>query len=423
MNGLGLLIAVVAFAQVPGASPAPTDSPNIQFGWNLEADNKFAYILHVPPAAIETMLTSGDELESNMPVELVGLVSRVVVKISEAPPVRSHTLTQLGDLQKQAARERQSRLPGNALATLSGKTEDKFVEIDRNREADTTTNTVPGTISSPPFQSPVTAQPPVGAANPFSPRTGNGDSLPDRSRQLPSDPSALPPTTNPPPSYVNLNDFSGSSLAVGGSATSAQQPVVTSGGLPPSARNPGFPNNPTFPTTAASNSGLSGPPALNNTFPASGQTFPASGQVDAMRGDRDSFSNPINNAGAIPRSGSSFDQGFPTGANQNPSTTNDLRLADNRVGIPNAPGSLTTPALQQSAQTQSSPGDSLATRTAGTGGTTAPQRDKLLPILFMLSFVANVYMALLMSKLVGRYRTLLSSVRSSMAGYGDSLTA
>ena len=416
MNGLGLLIAVVAFAQVPGASPAPTDSPNIQFGWNLEADNKFAYILHVPPAAIETMLTSGDELESNMPVELVGLVSRVVVKISEAPPVRSHTLTQLGDFQKQAARERQSRLPGNALATLSGKTEDKFVEIDRNREADTTTNTVPGTISPPTFQSPVTAQPPVGAANPFGPRTGNGDSLTDRSRQLPSDPSALPPTTNQSPSYANLNDFSGSSLAVGGSATSAQQPVVTSGGLPPSARNPGFPNNPTFPTTAASNSGLSSPPALNNTFPASGQ-------VDAMRGDRDSFSNPNNNAGAIPRAGSAFDQGFPTGANQNPSTANDLRLADNRAGNPNALGSVTPPILQQSAQTQSSPGDSLPNRSPGSGVTTAPQRDKLLPILFMLSFVANVYMAILMSKLVGRYRTLLSSVRSSMAGYGDSLTA
>jgi hypothetical protein len=416
MNGLGLLIAVVAFAQVPGESPAPTDSPNIQFGWNLEADNKFAYILHVPPAAIETMLTSGDELESNMPVELVGLVSRVVVKISEVPPVRSHTLTQLGDLQKQAARERQSRLPGNALATLSGKTEDKFVEIDRNREADSTTNTAPSTISPPPFQSSVTAQPPVGAANPFGPRTGISDSLTDRNRQLPTDPSALPPSTNTPSTFANPNDFSGSSLAVGGSATSAQQPVVTSGGLPPSARNPGFPNNTGFPTTPANNSGLSGSPALNSTFPASGQ-------VDAMRGDRDSFSNPINNAGAIPRSGSSFDQGFPTGANQNPSTANDLRLADNRVSIPNAPGSLTTPALQQSAQTQSSPGDSLPTRSAGTGVTTAPQRDKLLPILFMLSFVANVYMAILMSKLVGRYRTLLSSVRSSMAGYGDSLTA
>ncbi len=416
MNGLGLLIAVVAFAQVPGASPAPTGSPNIQFGWNLEADNKFAYILHVPPAAIETMLTSGDELESNMPVELVGLVSRVVVKISEVPPVRSHTLAQLGDLQKQAARERQSRLPGNALATLAGKTEDKFVEIDRNREADSTTNTAPNTISPPPFQSPVTAQPPVGVANPFGPRTGISDSLTDRNRQLPTDPSALPPSSNTPSSFANSNDFSGSSLAVGGNATSAQQPVVTSGGLPPSARNPGFPNNPGFPTTAANNSGLSGSPALNNTFPASGQ-------IDSMRDDRNSFNNPINNAGAIPRSGSSFDQGFPTASNQNPSTANDLRLADNRVSIPNAPGSLTTPALQQSAQTQSSPGDSLPNRSAGTGVTTAPQRDKLLPILFMLSFVANVYMAILMSKLVGRYRTLLSSVRSSMAGYGDSLTA
>jgi hypothetical protein len=416
MNGLGLLIAVVAFGQVPGASPAPAGSPNIQFGWNLEADNKFAYILHVPPAAIETMLTSGDELESNMPTELVGLVSRVVVKISESAPVRSHTLQQLGDLQKQAARERQSRLPGNALATLSDKTENNIVQIDRNRDGDSTNNATTGAFAPPPLQSSMTPPAFGGTSNnPFAQGASTPDASRERDRSTGSDPKSLPSSVNTPAAFSNPNDGQGSSIAFGANATNAQQPVVSSG-LPPSARTPTFPNTNAFPPTTGNNLDFAGSPTRPNTF------GPTTG-FETQRDDRSSFNNPNPNGGAIPRSGSSFESGFPTTSNQNFSNNNEVRLADARGTGSNLPNGLPAAAIPQNPQTQTSPGDIVNSRTSGAGSPVTPQRDRLLPILFMLSFVANVYMAILMSKLVGRYRTLLSSVRGGVSGYGDSLTA
>jgi hypothetical protein len=406
MNGLTLLVAMVAFAQVPEVTPVASAPSSIQFGWSLEADGKIAYIIHVPPAAVNTMLTTGDELESNMPSELVGLVSRIVVRISEAAPERSPTLEKLGEMQKQAMRARSSTLPGNALATLAGKTSPTIAQIDNDRDRDAPVQTA---ANPPGFQTPFNP-----ASSPFTGGSGAGFGTPTpntsgnlsdfRDRDLATDPSSLSSSFGNPGGNP-------SSLTVGNESTSAQQPIITPA-LPPSQRNPPLLNNL---NNAASNFGNgqvagSNLGSINNAFPGS---------------------NPQGMNGNRPTSGGAVGQGFDAfNNNRNPNqmgNSNDTTfVADNRQqggAIPRPPQGGFAAGSDKS-QADVSPGDLQGGRQqAATTGSQPEQRDRLLPILFMLSFVANVYMAILLSKLVGRYRSLLVTVRSGMPGFEGSMQA
>jgi hypothetical protein len=95
MNGIGLLVLIIATGQVGAAQPTTL---NRDFGWERDTrnpDNALCYIVQVSPQDAAEMQRDGLENPSNMPPELVGRATRIVVRIGTALLPQSPSLEEL----------------------------------------------------------------------------------------------------------------------------------------------------------------------------------------------------------------------------------------------------------------------------------------------------------------------------------------
>ncbi len=81
MNGIGLLVLIVAAGQVTANQPR---TQNRDWGWEIDtrnADRALCFIVQLSPTQVAEMQDTGWEYPSDMPAELVGRATRIVFRI------------------------------------------------------------------------------------------------------------------------------------------------------------------------------------------------------------------------------------------------------------------------------------------------------------------------------------------------------
>ena len=218
--------------------------------------------------------------------------------------------------------------------------------------------------------------------------------------------------------------------------------------LNPGATNPGaygqphstaptgiYTSAPNQNTNASSRGGFGAPPIGASTYPFNNQTN--TGQPGTT-GYNPTAGYPTSGSNLLPgtpgyqspnyQTPGYQAPGYQTPNYQNPGGTNyaatggspyihsdppSIRLGDQRGGIPGtgSPSNLTTTNNSGrsgwSTRTDGYPDGELNNALAGRSGV-----ENIMPVMFVLSLVVNFYLGMLIRKLLGRYRTLLSSVRS-----------
>ncbi len=83
MNGIGLLVLIASAGQIGATQPTLSRD----FGWEIDQrnpDKALCYIVQISPEIAATMERDAYENTSNMPPELVGRATRIVVRIGNS---------------------------------------------------------------------------------------------------------------------------------------------------------------------------------------------------------------------------------------------------------------------------------------------------------------------------------------------------
>ncbi len=80
MNGIGLLVLIAAAGQLSAAQPM-AQNQNRDWGWEIDRDKTLCYIIQLSPEKLQQMQNTGWELASDMPEELVGRATKVVIRL------------------------------------------------------------------------------------------------------------------------------------------------------------------------------------------------------------------------------------------------------------------------------------------------------------------------------------------------------
>ncbi|MEZ6136922.1 MAG: hypothetical protein R3C53_18665 [Pirellulaceae bacterium] len=91
MDGLRFILIICLFAQVAQAQNAASGTER-DFGWQVADDGALEYIVQLAPDKIALMQSTHQENISDMPPELVGRVTRFVVRIGTEPLPRTPSL-------------------------------------------------------------------------------------------------------------------------------------------------------------------------------------------------------------------------------------------------------------------------------------------------------------------------------------------
>lgn len=98
MNGIGLLVLIAAAGQITAAQ---TSGPNRDFGWELDTQNPdkaLCYIIQLSPENVAEMQGKAIEKRSDMPPELVGRATRILVRIGTDVLPQTPTLEELRNM-------------------------------------------------------------------------------------------------------------------------------------------------------------------------------------------------------------------------------------------------------------------------------------------------------------------------------------
>ena len=443
MNGIRLLLLLAASAQVePGTER--------DYGWSVNKDDGvLEYIVQINTDEVRAMeqrsekYPNGQENVSNMPRELVGRASRVVTRVGNEILPREPSLQEL---------ERTSRLfeqPNPSATALLGP--GRLQELEANvRNIQGSAPAIPDFPNGFAGAQAQTGSDRLGqAANTLREDLANSltDALPD-SKML-----AQNFSNNQSGASGFLNGAGGGTASSNSKFNNTAQPSTTNPAATPLANPPS--SMPPFPPATGANATLANPypgatnnknlgfgngtqagsgtsalnypdprltpPSLNSPLPQ--QQTPSSGF-----GTTPGLTNrPANNWAATPNPAStnydpSMSQPYDAygGApNYSPSYTPlpnsgtyPLHVATNAPLVP-----LPTSQTQGGRQTQLPAGGGVVIPTSPVnGGQITPANvDGILQVLFLLSLVVNFYLGILIRKLLMRYRSLLTNVRSQTA--------
>ncbi len=423
MNGTGLLVLLSLFGQV-GLDPTATlNGSERDYGWQIsKVDGVLEYIIQLSPQTVDLMQSTNQEKLSDMPPALVGRATRTVVRIGTAVLPRTPSLAEI------------SKMPRYSTAS------DLTAQLSPGRFSDLESNAVLNVqqYGLPPTASNGSTMPPTGsmsnlidqaaAALPDLP----GTSAPSNSGM--QNPAAGTVPMGPPPGmaggvaassgFPNISPQAAPTLPYPNSPAPGSSPLASSNSTlppmsgawnasPPASSNladlPTFRGPPTNPTAGAGSQQAGNVPSSNLGFgiPPNGQR-PGQPLADAMFQNQNSA--PANNG--FPPAGNSFTNLLPPQVN-----TPDAGSVATQAGTGALAGQLNGGGQngqgQSSAQQgEKSPHDTNRGSDDHRKTTTA---DNFVPVFLLLSLVVNIYLVTLIRKLLTRYRSLLSSVRSQTA--------
>lgn len=446
MNGIRLLLLLAAAAQVePGTER--------DYGWSVnKLDGVLEYIVQINTDEVRAMeqrsvkYPNGQENVSNMPRELVGRASRVVTRVGNEILPREPSLQDL---------ERTPRLfeqPNPSATALLGP--------GRLQELESNVHNIQGSAPAlPEFPNGLGgAQGQTGVGNDRFGQASN--TLRDDPKESLSD--AFPDSNMLAQNLSNnqsgasgfLNDTRGAAAGASSRFNNTAQPAVANPAANPSANPPS--SMPAFPPAVGANSTLATNPYPGSTNSKSSGlgngtqlgSNPSALNYPDPRLNPPSLNSPLPQQ-QTPSSGFGTTPGLAGrpannwAATSNPApATYDPRLSqpyDSYAGTPNYSPSYTSapnpgtyplhvatnapnPALANSStqtgrppQTAASGGVAAPPISASGGQITATNVDGILQVLFLLSLVVNFYLGILIRKLLIRYRSLLTNVRSQTA--------
>ncbi len=451
MNGIALLILTVASTGQLGASPT---MPGVKYGWKPESDGSMSYIAQVTPEIANQMASVGQEIALDVPDFLQGRVNRVVWRIGIGDVEREPSQAELQANPRQVFPNSGQNLRGPGSLSNLNDAAGQTVMIDTTRSNAASFPSNVGRESD--NDSNLTSAPSLLAQTypPASARTGlNNLEMPNnnnfQSSTLPK--STLPPATAAPfigptlpPGYNNAlttvtgapSTFTGtnnntygdnrlsnnpnsfgstangttygtntSGVSVYGSNTNSPSNYGTSnpltngnfgnsqnynptgyGNSSPQTGNTGYSPAPNFSSPTSSpyaNTQLSGTNQQPVLFAQNGQGYPPSSSNNGMY--------PGQQGVVAPQYGPNPAYPYPP-----PSPL----LANNPV-----PGA-TRPGVGDTRYNQNYP-----TQVPQTYDSMASQNSFLVPFLLLISIVGNLYLFMLLTNLLQRYRTLQASSR------------
>lgn len=460
MNGIVLLMLMATAAQV--GTPSGTER---DFGWEIDKDDGvLQYIVQISPQEVQVMQQKsvafplGQENLSDIPPQLVGRATRVVVRIGDAVLPRTPSLQELERMPRSGDPVNPSSTAQLGPGRISD-VEPSLYNIQGNGQP----------LSLPDFPS----AGPGGAGSPQSDeanrvgsntRSGN-DTLGAAANPLPNtpdlsmlaqnnqsalaqsgnaflqgamggnkfnntgSPSANPPPSTPPPStnsnlptnpIGNAGWGPNSNPNVTGTGTSLPGYPANSGLNPPSLQYPNALPNQQTPT-----------PTFGSSPTYTGGPYNGTGNMGSNANYNQPPMSPLNNPYSSP---TGFHQNSGLQPLPNSLGTNQFSTNPNASG-PYVSGSGTQNsdygriAANNSSSNQSrsqlSPPNPSASQEGGLGSNNRdsfsdglPQTgtvDGILQVFFLLSLVVNFYLGLLIRKLLTRYRSLLMNVRSQTA--------
>ncbi len=484
MNGFKIWLLLVAFVHGIATQVAIAqveEKTERDYGWAINRDDGvLEYIIQINPEKLQAMQLKslqfkyGQENVSNMPRELIGRASRIVVRIGSEILPRTPSLAEL---------DRTSRItdplnPSSTAMLPPGRMQDVESGVYNIEQRDTAPTlpdlprTLDSNLSSRGGNLIDEASKAAGSLldNVNALRNNAGESLSDalpafpdnnalaQSMQQPASsdflnstrggnsaaPSkfnSLPSATNPAPltnpnlsnpaatnPNRNLSNLGGSTVGGSSASPSYPDPRLT----PPSLANQQLSNQQlsnqqlgnqsTLPLQQTPATGFGTSPGLagrqNSTWNNATAGAPAPNYTSAPDpyANQQNFPPNYSNATNNPFAGTS-----PTNPNLNNSQLDNTLANQNfdRMAMGNNPA-LNNPALNnqtvQGRNTSLPAGSSPPTiLTDNTATETIPvtKMDGVLPVLFLLSLVVNFYLGILIRKLLIRYRSLLTNVRQA----------
>lgn len=461
MNGIGLLVLISLFGQVAAptlpATPSASQGDERDFGWQISPeDGALEYIVQISPQVVQVLLQlSKDQFASHMPPALVGRATRVVVQVGSGVLPRQPSLKELesyprfnssSDLQAALGPGGFSNLESESLKNVQGGSlpplpgfpsagslsdaADNVIDRAANAAAnlpDTAgsiaqqlkSDFLNGTRNSPP---PSSANLGANARNPASPQQVNPGLGGSKFNS-----TAPPPLTDSPAGLAGGN--------FNGGATAAPPMAARPSDNDWSTQTPRAPDNRAVPS-------YSDQPAWNTA------NDPRALEPQYAPQTRDDFSTGIAQRGQMPgrslseqigqdrfsqdprdlRGGYTQD-GYPIASNNPNIDRGSYPYADRRdpFGADGYAGALdrrqdplrmassdrlpvTTP--KSVAAEDRSPAD---TQQTSTGPDQLKGNGNYWQVFLLLSLVVNLYLGMLIHKLLTRYRSLLANVRSQTA--------
>ena len=438
MNGIGLLVLIAAAGQI-GATPQIV--PNREFGWQIDQENPdraLCYIVQLSPEKVEAMLKSNTigvkrlESFSDMPPELVGRATRIVVRIGNDPLPQEPPLEVL---------RKMPLVNSSAADVTAGLGAGRFSDVDP-QDVVTVQQGRTGTPALPTFPNQGTAglpnatgratgsTPPMPESWPVSPSTLGSNIGGDRTRDEPSritddryqnqsqntagvagnftGNSGATPTPGYGPGAYEPNYGSPNPPSLGSEMYTGITPIQT-----PSPGFGSYPGNQGQgkynPSTANSNNNSGQGQVTSGQFTPGGQ-FDQGGQLapgGMGQGYGDGRYTP--GLGGPPGANSGYannGQGHFGGVSQVASNTSFPSLP------PSGELSGQKPiALGGGSATGASTSSSDANKEAAAGSNQSTAFENILPAFFILSLLVNFYLGSLIRKLLTRYRALLANMR------------
>lgn len=432
--------AQLAAQQIPQSQPTPL-GPSAEWGWDIDDDNALYYIIQISEVKFKEMQVTGYEFPSDMPPELVGRATRIAVRfgtnllpqnpsleeLRKIPRVNSpsEVTAQLepgrfsdveSDKLQQVQQDRSAPAmpsfgnPGAGATTPQLDTQPNLIDqlkADTNAFAERAKSLVPGTPNLPSFPGA------TGATNKFN-TPAAGSPLEDRTGIANN--SNNWQNTNPLPSVQS--DYQ-QQLAREEAARLANSRLTT----PPTTGNFVDRNTPTNSSAYGSGAYASGAYDTRDPSSLTAEMFQRMPQRQTPGGFGGS-PGAVNQGAYAPNNGQFSSNNYPNQyaprnesfATAPPAFSNDLindpttHLAANPVGngapsviIPvSAPPSTNSPA-SASPNGSEEENQPLAAKSKST--------DSILAILFLLSLIVNVYLGMILRKLLMRYRAAVANNR------------
>lgn len=471
MNGIGLLVLIAAAGQITAAHPS---GPNRDFGWERDTqnpDNALCYIIQLSPENVAEMQGKAIEKRSDMPPELVGRTTRILVRIGTDVLPQTPTLEELRNMPR-------FNSPADVTAQLGG---GRLSDVDpsdlqnvQQRGSNPPLPSFSGQSSaSPQFSGNLQGTAPP-ASNPAMPRSNFSDSASqdsanpiDQAKQLDRSAPAFPNSraNTPAPNYADS----------GSNQTDRFGPTANNSSLPNNAENwrtptidesqrsrdevnrtadnriqtqsgSNYPQSNYPQSTMPPNYGPRTPPSLDTSTMASIPNGPTSsigfganpsgqnqGKFGLSTPGFDNFSgqggqvgqgtqygqNAPNNqgyGGGQYANGQQYSSGqYAGGSGQRPNGQNGFDGRDLIASNTTLPPPNSTPLPQQppakNPAGETSPGDTTNTTLTSSNSGSSKTGENILSVFFLFSLVVNFYLGMLIRKLLTRYRALLANMR------------
>jgi hypothetical protein len=405
------------------------------FGWQISEDGVLEYIVQVTPQDAQIMMTKQLENPSDMPPELVGRATRIIFRIGTSVLPRTPSLEEIkrrfphfntpSDVTAALGPGRISDVEGTVLPAQNGNTGgmslpplpssptfDSFAASQGN-------SSVPNAIDQARRAAEQFGEQRVGelgqAANDFlnsarQPNSaGQGLNLPTATApptRSSSDPGGfLPPSrqpTSPPPQSLQPN----TGLDRWNSENVGRAPSF------PSTTDPRSLGNPYADEVPQRDNGFAPTPTMSQRDP---MQMPGRSLSDSMPGSYDLGYAPDRfGSGMAPTLGSSPAlTPSPLGGGRYPDPTYYGDIAQRDAPVPRGTGVTRVLPAERELEARDA---SLSPSGKGTSSSTGVRRNEnFLVAFFLLSLVVNLYLGVLIRKLLTRYRALLTSVRSQVA--------